>query len=128
MLFLTVRHFADAWTAVFSFLLCVTVIDFLLLFLQVVLQPELLVGSRVFLHEIRYQNRLQQAEQHHSKNHNAVGRYERSLVGHGGKDVIQDEQQDGDGQQHGHFEAQLLSSMVCYEEGGDVQTQEEQDG
>jgi len=54
-------------------LTCVTVIDFLL-FLQIVLQPELLVGSRVFLHEIRYQNRLQQAEQHHSKNHNAVGR------------------------------------------------------
>ena len=58
----------------------------------------------------------------------SVSTYERSLVGHGGKDVIQDEQQDGDGQQHGHFEAQLLSSMVCYEEGGDVQTQEEQDG
>lgn len=54
--------------------------------------------------------------------------YEWSLVGHGGQDVVQDEQQDGDGQQHGDFEAQLLSSMVCDEEGGEVQTQEEQDG
>lgn len=57
-----------------------------------------------------------------------VSTYERSLVGHGGQNVIQDEQQDGDGQQHGDFEAQLLSSMVCDEEGGEVQNQEEQDG
>lgn len=54
--------------------------------------------------------------------------YERSLVGHGGQDVVQDEQQYRDGQQHGDFEAQLLSSMVWDEEGGEVQTQEEQDG
>lgn len=116
---------------------------------------------------MRNQDRLQQTEQHQSKNHNAVGRceeetgntyflfwclalltawiiiqlksgpwigggwvctYEWSLVGHGGQDVIQDEQQYRDGQQHGDFEAQLLSSVVSDEEGGEVQRQEEQDG
>lgn len=54
--------------------------------------------------------------------------YEGGLVGHGGQDVIQDEQQYRDGQQHSDFEAQLLSSVVSDEEGGEVQTQEEQDG
>lgn len=57
-----------------------------------------------------------------------VSTYEGSLVGHGGQDVIEDEQQDGDGQQYGDFEAQLLSSAVFDEEGGEVQNQEEQDG
>lgn len=54
--------------------------------------------------------------------------YERGPVGHGGQDVIEDEQQDRDGQQHGDFETQLLPSMVGDEEGGEVQSQEEQDG
>lgn len=54
--------------------------------------------------------------------------YEGGLVGHGGQDVIQDEQQYRDGQQDSDFEAQLLSSVVSDEEGGEVQTQEEQDG
>ncbi len=53
--------------------------------------------------------------------------YEWRLVGHGGQDFIQDEQQQRDGQQHGDFEAQLLSSMVWDEEGAEVQNQEEQD-
>lgn len=54
--------------------------------------------------------------------------YEGSLVGHGRQDVVQDEQQHGDGQQHGDFEAQLLPTMVRDEEGGQIQAQEEQDG
>lgn len=56
------------------------------------------------------------------------GTYERSPVGHGGQDVVQDEQQDGDRQQHGDLEAQLLSPVVRDEVGGEIQTQEEQDG
>lgn len=54
--------------------------------------------------------------------------YEWSLVGHGGQDFVQDEQQNGDGEQHGDFEAQLLSSVVCDEVGGEVEGQEEEDG
>lgn len=54
--------------------------------------------------------------------------YERRLVGHGGQDVIQDEQQDRDGQQHSDLEAQFLSSVVSDEERGQVQGQEEDDG
>lgn len=57
-----------------------------------------------------------------------VRTYEWGLVGHGGQDFIQDEQQHRNGQQHSDFEAQLLSTMVCDEEGGEVQSQEEQDG
>lgn len=54
--------------------------------------------------------------------------YEGGLVGHGGQDVVQDEQQDRDGQQHGDLEAQFLSSVVSDEERGQVQSQEEHDG
>lgn len=103
-----------------------------------------------------HQDGLQQAEQHQRKNDDAVGgcrreekqsgaaftpwkppaaapplrvrTYDGGLVGHGGQDVVEDEQQDGDGQQHGDLEAQLLSSVVGDEEGGQVQGQEEEDG
>lgn len=54
--------------------------------------------------------------------------YKWSLVGHGGQDFIQDEKQDRDSQEHSDLEAQFLSSMVWDEEGGEIQTQEEQDG
>lgn len=54
--------------------------------------------------------------------------YEGSLVGHGGQDVVQDEQQDRDGQQHRDFETQLLPPMVSDEERGEIQSQEKQNG
>ena len=54
--------------------------------------------------------------------------YEGSPVGHGGQDLVEDEQQHGDGQQHGDLEAQLVPPVVGDEEGGQVQTQEEEDG
>lgn len=54
--------------------------------------------------------------------------YEWGPVGHGGQDVVEDEQQDGDGQEHRDLEAQLLPSVVGDEEGGEIQTQEEEDG
>ena len=41
---------------------------------------------------------------------------------------MQDEQQDGDGEHHSDLESQLLSSVVRDEEGGEIQTQEEEDG
>ena len=53
---------------------------------------------------------------------------ERDPVGRGRQDVVQDELQHGDGEQHGDLEAQLLAAFVCDEEGGQVQTQEEEDG
>jgi len=54
--------------------------------------------------------------------------YEWSLVGHRGQDVVQDEQQNRDGQQHSDFETQLLPSMVSDEKGGEIQNQEEKNG
>lgn len=54
--------------------------------------------------------------------------YERRLVRHGRQDVVEDEQQHGDGEQHGDLEAQFLPVAVRDEEGGQVQAQEEEDG
>lgn len=133
-------------------LTCITVLnlDMLLFVLFVILK----LVFRVFFHQICDQNGLQQTEQHQSKNPNAVGcwkwdtcyqeclfknlkltvaqaevrTYERSLVGHGGQDVIQDEQQDRDGQEHRDFEAQLLPSVVGDVERGEIQNEEKQDG
>ncbi|TNN32172.1 hypothetical protein EYF80_057667 [Liparis tanakae] len=42
----------------------------------------------------------------------------------GGQQVLQDEQQDGDGQQHRHLEAQLLAARLVDEEGRHVQQHE----
>ena len=119
---------------------------------------------RVLLHQVSHQHRLQETQQHHGKDHDAVGgwgdrpdtkhaydcgehfllalpvsrwkpsdgergpTYEGSPVGHGGQDLVEDEQQHGDGQQHGDLEAQLVPPVVGDEEGGQVQTQEEEDG
>ena len=110
--------------------------------------PEFVLG--VFIYQVGHQNGFQQTEQHQGKNHDTVGgckeetgrrlycggvearagvrTYEGGPVGHGGQDVIQDEQQDRDGQQHGDLEAQFLSSVVSDEERGQVQSQEEHSG
>lgn len=54
--------------------------------------------------------------------------YEGSLVGHRRQDFIQDEEKNRYGQKHGHFEAQLLPSIVGNKKGGQIESQEEQDG
>lgn len=54
--------------------------DFLLYVLAAICQPELLLAGRVFVHEMRNQDGLQQTEQHQSKNHNAVGRWVEETV------------------------------------------------
>lgn len=46
----------------------------------------------------------------------------------GREDVLQDEQEDGDGQQDGDLEAQLLPPAVADEEGGQVQDQQVEEG
>lgn len=141
--------------AVSSFVLtCFTVVVPSLFVLAVLHHPQFLLGA--FIQKVGHQNGFQQTEQHQRKDHDTVGSckeerghhnldsgtiwtggkvpsqlrctYERGLVGHGGQDVIQDEQQHGDGQQHGDLEAQLLSSVVSDEEGGQVQSQEEDNG
>lgn len=54
--------------------------------------------------------------------------YERDPVGRRGQNFVQDQLQDGDGQQHGDLEAQLLASFFRDEERRQVQTQEEEHG
>lgn len=59
-------------------LTCLTVISvgFLLFLPAVVLQPEHLLRYMIFVYKVRDQDRLQEAQQHQTENHNAVGRCE----------------------------------------------------
>lgn len=54
--------------------------------------------------------------------------YQWSLVGHWGQNVIKDEEEHRDGQQHCYFEAQFFPSMISDEERGKIQNKEKQDG
>lgn len=52
----------------------------------------------------------------------------RQLVLGGRQHVLENEQQDGDGEQDGHFEAHLLSAALTDEEWGQIQDQQVEQG
>ena len=52
----------------------------------------------------------------------------RQLVLSGRQHVLENEQQDGDGEQDGHFEAHLFSAALTDEERGQIQDQQVEQG
>lgn len=54
--------------------------------------------------------------------------YFRQLVFSGGQHVLENQQQDGNGQEYGHFEAQLFTSGLADEKGGQIQDQKIEQG